>query len=90
MVRRWATYSICKLEVICVVAKTHLEVGAFVPCSVYTYQKKDDNKMHTAFPSVHKWISAMGTEDKESIDVLLGAQKKFEVILEKLIVKKKQ
>ena len=83
------TYSICKLEVIYVVAKTHPEAGAFAPCSIYMYQKKDDNKMHMAFPSVHKWIAAMGIEDKESIDVLLDAQKKFEVILEKLTVKKK-
>ncbi len=81
------TYSICKLEVIYVVAKTHPEAGAFAPCSVYMYQKKDDNKMHMAFPSVYKWISAMGIEDKASIDVLMSAQKDFESILKKLTKK---
>jgi uncharacterized protein (DUF302 family) len=83
------TYSICKLEVIYVVAKKHPEAGAFAPCSVYMYHKRGENKMHMAFPSVYKWISAMAIEDKESLEVLLDAQKKFEVILEKLTVKKK-
>lgn len=83
------TYSICKLEVIYVVAQKHPEAGAFAPCSVYMYQKKGENKMHMAFPTVYKWISAMGIEDKKSIDVLLDAQKKFEDILEKLTTKKK-
>jgi uncharacterized protein (DUF302 family) len=83
------TYSICKLEVIYIVAQKHPEAGAFAPCSVYMYQKKGENKMHMAFPSVYKWISAMGIEDKKSIDVLLDAQKKFEEILKKLTIKKK-
>ncbi|MCF6244335.1 MAG: DUF302 domain-containing protein [Sulfurovum sp.] len=81
------TYSICKLEVIYVVAKKHPEAGAFAPCSVYMYQKKGENKMHMAFPTVHKWIAALGIEDKESIDVLITAQKAFEGILEKLTKK---
>lgn len=34
------TYSICKLEVIHPVSKTHPEVGAFAPCSFYMYQRK--------------------------------------------------
>ena len=83
------TYSICKLEVIYIVAQKHPEAGAFAPCSVYMYQKRGENKMHMAFPSVYKWISAMGIEDKKSIDVLLDAQKKFEEILKKLTIKKK-
>jgi hypothetical protein len=40
--------------------------------------------MNMAFPAVHKWISSLNIEDKESIDVLLDAQKKFEDILTKL------
>jgi len=81
------TYSICKLEVIYVVAQKHPEAGAFAPCSVYMYQKKDENKMKMAFPAVHKWIAAMGIEDKASINVLMTAQKSFEGILEKLTKK---
>ncbi len=79
------TYSICMLKVIYQVAKKHPEAGAFAPCSVYMYQKKGENKMHMGFPTVHKWISALGIEDKESIDVLMDAQNRFETILGKLI-----
>jgi len=82
------TYSICMLKVIYEVAKKHPEAGAFAPCSIYMYQKVDDNKIHMAFPTVHKWISAMGIEDKASLDVLMDAQKKFEDILAKLTAKK--
>lgn len=82
------TYSICMLKVIYEVAKKHPEAGAFAPCSMYMYQKTDDNKIHMAFPTVHKWISAMAIEDKASIDVLMEAQKKFEDILAKLTAKK--
>ena len=83
------TYSICKLEVIYVVSQTHPEAGAFAPCSLYMYQKQGENKMYMAFPTVHKWIAALGIEDKASLDVLLDAQKKFEEILAKLTAKKK-
>jgi uncharacterized protein (DUF302 family) len=82
------TYSICMLKVIYEVAKEHPEAGAFAPCSMYMYQKTDDNKVHMAFPTVHKWISATAIEDKPSLDVLMEAQKKFEDILAKLTAKK--
>jgi len=51
---------------------------------MYMYQKKGEKTIHIAFPAVHKWIAALNIEDKESIDVLLAAQKAFEDILTKL------
>jgi len=77
-------YSICKIKVIYTVSQKHPEAGAFAPCSMYLYMKDGDTKVHMAFPTVHKWISALNIEDKESIDVLLDAQSKYEAILKKL------
>jgi uncharacterized protein (DUF302 family) len=77
-------YSICSIPVIYTVAIKHPEAGAFAPCSLYLYQKSGEKTMNMAFPAVHKWISSLNIEDKESIDVLLDAQKKFEDILTKL------
>ena len=77
-------YSICKIEVIYEVAKTHPEAGAFAPCSAYMYQKKDDETVYMAFPNVHKWIAALNIQDKKTIEVLLDAQKRFESILAKV------
>ncbi len=81
-------YSICYLEVIYTVAKTHPEAGAFAPCSLYMYQKKGTNTMEIGFPSVYNWIASVAIEDKASVDVLLMAQKKMEEILTKLTAKK--
>jgi len=81
-------YSICYLEVIYTVSKTHPEAGAFAPCSMYMYQKKGSNTMEIGFPSVYNWIASLGIEDKPSYDVLIMAQKKMEKILDRLTVKK--
>ncbi|MDM5272727.1 DUF302 domain-containing protein [Sulfurovum sp. zt1-1] len=78
-------YSICKLPVIYTVAKVRPEAGAFAPCSLYLYKKKDENKMHVAFPSVYNWISAMAIDDKASLEVLDDAQKRMEKILSGLM-----
>lgn len=80
-------YSICYLEVIYTVSKTHPEAGAFAPCSMYMYQKKGTHTMEIGFPSVYNWIASLGIEDKASHDVLIMAQKKMEEILEKLTSK---
>jgi uncharacterized protein (DUF302 family) len=77
-------YSICYLEVIYTVAKKYPEAGAFAPCSLYMYQKKDTNTMEIGFPSVYNWIASLAIDDKASHDVLIMAQKKMEAILEKL------
>ncbi|SFV52744.1 hypothetical protein MNB_SV-6-205 [hydrothermal vent metagenome] len=80
-------YSICKIKVIYTVSKLHPEAGALAPCTMYFYQKRDEKKFYMGFPTVQKWISALNIEDKESIDVLLDAQKRFENILSKITKK---
>jgi len=80
----YETYSICSIPVIYTVSKLHPEAGALAPCTMYFYQKKGEKKFHMGFPSVQKWISALNITDKESIDVLIEAQKKFEAILAKV------
>ena len=77
-------YSICKIKVIYTVSQKHPEAGALAPCTMYLYKTKDENVIHMGFPTVHKWISALNITDKESIDVLLDAQGKFETILAKI------
>jgi len=77
-------YSICKIPVIYTVSQKHPEAGALAPCTMYLYMKKDENTIHMAFPTVYKWFSALNIQDKESRDVLLDAQKKFQDILKKL------
>lgn len=77
-------YSICKIKVIYTVSQKHPEAGALAPCTMYLYKTKDENIIHMGFPTVHKWISALNITDKESIDVLLDAQGKFETILAKI------
>jgi uncharacterized protein (DUF302 family) len=77
-------YSICKIPVIYTVSQKHPEAGALAPCTMYLYMKKNENTIHMAFPTVYKWFSALNIQDKESRDVLLDAQKKFENILKKL------
>ncbi|MEY3090432.1 MAG: hypothetical protein RL113_748, partial [Pseudomonadota bacterium] len=77
-------YSVCYLEVIYTVAKTHPEAGAFAPCSMYMYEKKDTHTMEIGFPAVYNWISSLAIEDKASKDILLMAQKKMEQILKDL------
>jgi len=77
-------YSICKLPVIYMVAKLHPEAGAFAPCSLIMYKKKDEKEMNVAYPSVYNWISSMDIKDKSSLDVLLEAQKSMDTILAEL------
>lgn len=77
-------YSICKIPVIYEVSKQHPEAGAFAPCSAYLYKKKGEETVHMAFPNVYKWIASLHITDKNSLDVLLDAQKRFERVLEML------
>lgn len=80
-------YSICNISVIYTVSKRHPEAGAFAPCSLYMYNKKGTNTIEMAFPSVYNWIASLAIEDKPSIEVLVAAQVKMELILEKLTKK---
>jgi len=77
-------YSICKLPVIYTVAKVHPEAGAYAPCSLYMYKKKEEKNMHIAFPAVYNWISSMDIKDKEALTVLKEAQVSMEKILTEL------
>ena len=74
-------YSICKLEVIYPVHKTHPEVGAYAPCSLYMYKKKGEKTTHMGFPSVQNWINSTDIEDKASLQPLLDAQKSLDSII---------
>ena len=74
-------YSICKLPVIYTIAKLRPEAGAYAPCSLYMYKKKDSNMMYMAFPAVENWISSLDVKDKEGLAVLKDAQVRMEQIL---------
>jgi len=80
-------YSICNISVIYIVSQKHPEAGAFAPCSLYMYNKKDTDTIEMGFPSVYNWIASLAIEDKESIDILMSAQTKMEKILKKLTAK---
>jgi uncharacterized protein (DUF302 family) len=80
-------YSICNISVIYIVSQKHPEAGAFAPCSLYMYNKKDTDTIEMGFPSVYNWIASLAIEDKESIDILMSAQTKMEEILKKLTAK---
>ena len=68
-------YSICKLPIIFQVAKNHPEAGAFAPCTMYMYKEKGSSVVHMEYPSVYNWLSSLAIDDKESLKVLIGAQK---------------
>ena len=86
--KEWYTfydvYSVCKISVIYNISKSHPEAGALGPCSMYMYQKNGEDSVHIAFTNVYKWIEALNIQDKESLDILIDAQNKFENILTKL------
>ena len=78
------TYSICKLDVIFPVSKTHPEAGAWAPCSFYLYKKVGEKKMHMGFLGVENWISTLDIKDQESIEPLKKAQGMIADILESI------
>lgn len=79
------TYSICNLDVIYPLHKNLPEVGAFAPCTMYMYKKKNEQKTHIVFPSVYNWISSVDIKDKHLIKALLDAQLKLEEVFNELI-----
>ncbi|WP_309496858.1 DUF302 domain-containing protein [Sulfurovum sp.] len=80
-------YSVCNISVIYTVAIKHPEAGAFAPCSLYLYNKKDTNTIEMAFPAVYNWIASLAIEDKESVKELMTAQTNLEKILTELTAK---
>ena len=77
----YATYSICKIEVIKEVSKVRPEAAAFAPCTTMMYKKKDDDNIVMGFTAVYNWLSSAAITDKASRDALMQAQGDFESIL---------
>jgi len=80
----FASESICKLSVIYSVSKTRPEAGAFAPCAISIYKKKQDKTLYIEYPNVYNWISSLSLEDKEGIKLLLESQAQMETILYEL------
>ena len=80
----FASESICKLPVIYTVSQTRPEAGAFAPCAISIYKKKNSNILYIEYPNVYNWISSLSLKDKESIEVLLKSQAQMETILYEL------
>lgn len=81
----YETYSICKLPVIYTVSQTTPEAGAFAPCSLMIYKKKNEDKIVMGFPAVHNWMSSANVVNKEATAILLKAQTQFESILKEAL-----
>lgn len=75
------TYSICKLKVIYATSQERPETGAFAPCTMAIYKKKDEEEIVVVFPSVYNWLSSAAITDQKSIDELLKAQKDMEQVV---------
>jgi uncharacterized protein (DUF302 family) len=79
------TYSICKFNVIFPVSKDHPEAGAFAPCSLFIYKKKDEDTVHIGYPSVENWIDNLDITDEESIKALRSSEGMIKEILKGII-----
>ncbi len=77
----YATYSICKIDVIVSVSKVRPEAAAFAPCTTMMYKKKGEAKIVMGFTAVYNWMSSAVITDKDSINALNKAQTDFEAIL---------
>lgn len=77
----FASESICKLSVIYSVSKTRPEAGAFAPCAISMYKKKNENILYIEYPNVYNWISSLSLDDKKAIKALLKSQAQMETIL---------
>ncbi|MEA3354715.1 MAG: DUF302 domain-containing protein [Campylobacterota bacterium] len=79
------SYSICKLEVIYPVHKTHPEVGALAPCTMFMYKKSDEKFTYMGYPSVYNWIMTTNIEDDYSLEPLIDAQNLLESTVDSTI-----
>ena len=78
------TFSLCKLKVIYNIAKEHPEAGAFAPCTLAMYQKKDAENTVLVFPNVYNWFASLALKDQKLKELLLKAQKDMEDLLNSL------
>lgn len=81
----YKTMSICKFDVIYPVHKSHPEVGAFAPCTMYKYKKKGDKFTRMGYPSVYNWIKSTNIYDDYSLEPLIDAQNLLETTIDSTI-----
>lgn len=79
------TYSICKLQILYSVVKTHPEASAFAPCTLIMYKKKNEEKIVIGFPRVGNWINSNRASDIEVKKVMSNAQKDFEAAFSNVV-----
>jgi uncharacterized protein (DUF302 family) len=59
------TYSLCHFTFSYnIFNKGRPDAGAFAPCSMYMYIKKDTNKLVVGMPRLANWVSVLNIEDK--------------------------
>nr|WP_321267142.1 DUF302 domain-containing protein [uncultured Sulfurimonas sp.] len=80
----YITYSICKFDVIFPVSKERPEAGAYAPCSMYAYKKKDEDEVHIGYLGVNNWIKTLNITDEHSITQLKNAEGMINKILTEL------
>jgi uncharacterized protein (DUF302 family) len=81
----YKTVSICNLKVIFPVHRSHPEVGAYAPCTIYKYKKKDDKYTRMGYPSVYNWTIGTEIEDDYSLEPLIDAQDLLEATIDSTI-----
>jgi len=81
----YKTVSVCNLKVIYPVHKLHPEAGAFAPCTMYKYKKKDDKFTRMGYPSVYNWAVGTQIEDEVSLEPLIDAQDLLESTIDSTI-----
>ena len=75
------SYSLCKLKVIYELSKKHPEAGAFAPCSMSIFHKKDSNTTNIVSLNINALISTLALKDKELIKMLSKTQGEMQDIL---------
>jgi uncharacterized protein (DUF302 family) len=83
----YTTYSICKVKVLYLAAKTRPEAAAFAPCSLAVYKEKGSDKVTFAFPSTYNWLSSLDMKDPKAVEILKAEQKEIEHFIESLNAK---
>ena len=78
-------YSLCKLKVIYELSKKHLEAGAFAPCSMSIFHKKDSNTTNIVSLNINALISTLALKDKALIKMLTKTQGEMQNILKDAI-----
>ena len=81
----YKTVSVCNLKVIYPVHKLHPEAGAYAPCTIYKYKKKDEKFTRMGYPSVYNWVVGTEIEDEVSIEPLIDAQDLLESTIDSTI-----